>query len=241
MITELGKPSLCPLLPIVPSLRRSAPHQLVLICLAAVKALAAPMASLWTHFYSLFWLKLTVFFWPLFNDFFFLFGVSLGFWSCSVCPCGCFHSKPPPPPKAHPPTSNPAPLPSSIFWTSPLSLWLTFLFHRALEAWEEIRKQKQKTQDQTIFCAVCLFIYFFFKFSSFFFVLQTISLKHRYRWSQTKPSAMLVYPVMLVHCPFSTHCSKKIDLHYLEQLCHPWENIIIIIIDLGYFHSHSAI
>lgn len=46
MITELGKPSLCPLLPFVPSLRRSAPHQLVLICLAAVKALAAPMASL---------------------------------------------------------------------------------------------------------------------------------------------------------------------------------------------------
>lgn len=46
MITELGKPSLCPLLPFVPSLRRSAPHQLVLICLAAVKAPAAPMASL---------------------------------------------------------------------------------------------------------------------------------------------------------------------------------------------------
>lgn len=46
MITELGKPSLCPPLPFVPSLRRPAPHQLVLICLAAVKALAAPMASL---------------------------------------------------------------------------------------------------------------------------------------------------------------------------------------------------
>lgn len=46
MITELGKPSLCPLLPSVPSLRCSAPHQLVLIYLAAVKALAAPMASL---------------------------------------------------------------------------------------------------------------------------------------------------------------------------------------------------
>lgn len=75
MITELGKLSLCPLLPFVPSLRRSAPHQLVLIYLAAVKVLAAPMASLWTHFYSSFWLKLTVLFWPLFNDFFFLFGV----------------------------------------------------------------------------------------------------------------------------------------------------------------------
>lgn len=112
MITELGKLSLCPLLPFVPSLRRSAPHQLVLIYLAAVKALAAPMASLWTHFYSSFWLKLTVLFWPLFNDFFFLFGVvffffssscvcraSLGLWSCSVCPCGCFHSNTPPAPQ----------------------------------------------------------------------------------------------------------------------------------------------
>lgn len=46
MITELGKPSLCPLLLFVPPLRRSAPHQLVLIYLAAVKARAAPMASL---------------------------------------------------------------------------------------------------------------------------------------------------------------------------------------------------
>lgn len=46
MITELGKPSLCPPLPFAPSLRRSAPHQLVLICLAAVKAPVAPMASL---------------------------------------------------------------------------------------------------------------------------------------------------------------------------------------------------
>lgn len=39
MITELGKLSLCPLLPFVPPLRRSAPHQLVLIYLAAVEAL----------------------------------------------------------------------------------------------------------------------------------------------------------------------------------------------------------
>lgn len=44
MITELGK--LCPLLPPVPSLLHSAPHQLVLIYLAAIKAPAAPMASL---------------------------------------------------------------------------------------------------------------------------------------------------------------------------------------------------
>lgn len=167
MITELGKLSLCPLLPFVPSLRRSAPHQLVLICLAAVKALTAPMASLWTHFYSSFWLKLTVLFWPLFNDFFFSFwGIfspsncvcraSLGFWSCSVCPCGCFHSNPQPlpPPNRHAHTH--ALLPSSVFWPrpvciSPLSLWLTFLFHSAQEAWEEIRYQKQKTHHQTIF------------------------------------------------------------------------------------------
>lgn len=48
MITELGKPSLCH--PLRPRLcarpRRPAPHHFVLICLAAVKALAAPMASL---------------------------------------------------------------------------------------------------------------------------------------------------------------------------------------------------
>lgn len=48
MITELGKPSLCH--PLRPRLcarpRRPAPHHFVLICLAAVKALTAPIASL---------------------------------------------------------------------------------------------------------------------------------------------------------------------------------------------------
>lgn len=47
MITELGKLSLCRLLPLVPSLC-AAPYQLVSIYVAAAEALAVPMASLWT-------------------------------------------------------------------------------------------------------------------------------------------------------------------------------------------------
>lgn len=161
MITELGKPSLCPLLPIVPSLRRSSPHQLVLICLAAVKALAAPMASLWTHFYSLFWLKLTVFFWPLFNDFFFLFGVSLGFWSCSVCPCGCFHSKPPPSSKSPPTHLQPCPTSQFNLLDQPLVSLTDISVPQSTGSLGRNQKTKAKnSRSNHLLC--CLFIYLFF-------------------------------------------------------------------------------
>lgn len=78
MITELGKPSLCH--PLRPRLcarpRRSAPHH---FCLDLSGCSQGPSLLPWLHFEhilffnSLFWLKLTVLFWPVSVIFFFSF------------------------------------------------------------------------------------------------------------------------------------------------------------------------
>lgn len=114
MITELGKLSLCPLLPFVPP-RSVAPLLISLSWFIWLQSRLSPLP--WLHFEHIFilrsgwnWLSC---FGPLFTDFFifliyfgaffFLFSffqlgfcrASLGLWSCSVCPCGCFHSNTP--------------------------------------------------------------------------------------------------------------------------------------------------
>lgn len=192
------------------------------------------MASLWTHFYSSFWLKLTVLFWPLFNDFFFFFffffGVfffffssscvwraSLGFWSCSDCPCGCFHSNTPlcpsPPFLLQTDTHKhtyPPPLPPPQF--TPLAWACLHQPHVSLTdisvpqrtgslGRNQISKTKKKVKIKPSFK---LFIYFLNLFSSFFFSpLDHIS---QAQISEESNKNLLGFQVTLVHRPFTAHC-----------------------------------
>lgn len=132
MITELGKPSLCH--PLRPRLcarpRRSAPHH---FCLDLSGCSQGPRCS---HGFTLNtfcflilcsgWNWLSCF--GPFQWFFFLFFVGgdiffpplqlhlqsiTGFWSCSICPCGCFHSNNPPYTQTHTHTHSLSPQLSS--------------------------------------------------------------------------------------------------------------------------------